>query len=222
MKKFLMCITLLVIITSIPIAAAADNGGDNGINQTNASQPYYITIDPIGDHTVNEIFFMNGTTNLPVSENVSIFIGPNWANPSGEGSSFTANVAVLQGENGANFWSCNITPTLWVTRLVGAHQSTNDIEYFNFGNFIGSVSSPKFNITAHSELFAISSVEPNTPSIPTGTHTPSQTPTTTLSLNQTGAIPPPPSPTSASPLSLIVPLVAIVGIVVLYSTGRNR
>jgi hypothetical protein len=60
-------LSLLIIAIAlggiVPISHA-----ENTLNQTNASEPYYITIDPIGNHTIGDVFFINGTTNLPTSE----------------------------------------------------------------------------------------------------------------------------------------------------------
>ena len=222
MMKFLIWILLLTIVVSIPIAAAAETGGDNDINQTSASQPYYITIDPIGNHTVNEVIFINGTTNLPISENLSISVNDNSFNPAGlYGSFFDTTIPIQLGENGVNYWSCNITPTLSLWKTYGGRgPPTNDIKYFILGDFVATVESN--NVIVNSELFTISSVESGGTSTPTRTQTPSPTPTTSLPLTQTAEITLPPSTTPASPLSLIVPMIAITGVVVLHLTGRKR
>ena len=79
-KKFLMRIILVAIAVSIPIAAAA------------ASQaPPFITIDPIGNHTIGDVFFINGTTNLAVfNESIDLQIETGNMNPGGYGYYFSS------------------------------------------------------------------------------------------------------------------------------------
>ena len=55
------------IILIVPIANAEN------VNVTPVTTPF-ITIDPIGKHTIGDVFFINGTTNLPLSENLTIDI----------------------------------------------------------------------------------------------------------------------------------------------------
>ncbi|MDD1694786.1 MAG: hypothetical protein LUQ71_08695 [Methanoregula sp.] len=75
----------------------------------------FITIDPIGNHTYIEQFFINGTTNLAVSnESLLLRIGSAEFNPGGFGSSFyTLNVSITRGEHGVNTWSAEIMPSRW-------------------------------------------------------------------------------------------------------------
>ena len=80
----------------------------------------YITIDPIGNHTLDEVFFISGTTNLPVSDTPLLLqIANHWFNPGGGGSFYQSNVTIVPGENGVNTWSCNATPGLWQTYGIG-------------------------------------------------------------------------------------------------------
>ena len=156
----LLVIAILFWFLLVVIAEGATTG-DNLTNLTPISTVSpaapFITIDPIGNHTVTEVFFINGTTNLPAFENLNIYVGEDRFNPSGEGSSFSSTVPIQAGESGLNFWSCNITPTLWTTIFVGAHSSTSDIKYFNLGEYGATVSSVKFNVTSYFGAFAISS-----------------------------------------------------------------
>jgi hypothetical protein len=75
----------------------------------------FIAIDPCGTHTTGEEFFINGTTNLAVSnESLFLQIGTAEFNPGGFGSSvYTANVSVQKGNNGENFWSAEVLPSRW-------------------------------------------------------------------------------------------------------------
>jgi PKD repeat protein len=97
-KKFLMGIILVAMVVSISIADAT------------SSQAPFITIDPIGNHTIGDVFFINGTTNLAVfNESLSLDISTVNINPGGWGPEFRSTVSVQPGEHGINTWSCNAT-----------------------------------------------------------------------------------------------------------------
>ena len=75
----------------------------------------FITIDPIGNYTVGDVFFINGTTNLPVSANISMEFYRFWQL---RGSSknempheiFTIDkIPINRTKSGINRWSVNVT-----------------------------------------------------------------------------------------------------------------
>ncbi|MDD1701458.1 MAG: hypothetical protein LUQ31_00570 [Methanoregula sp.] len=146
------CVVLAVMALMVPVAA------ENIVNQSNASEPYYITIDPIGNHTVNDVFFINGTTNLPSGTNFSIDIFKYGSDPLISVSYFSSTIPVQSGKNGTNFWSCNITPTFWTT-FSKNHGPTQDIKYFIPDDFLAFVGTS--NVTAHSEVFSVSLAQKN-------------------------------------------------------------
>jgi hypothetical protein len=90
------------------------SGADN-VSVTPVTTPF-ITIDPIGNHTVGEVFFLNGTTNLPTSDNISMEFHEFWQL---RGSSikngrpleiFTLEkIPIIRTKSGMNRWSVNIT-----------------------------------------------------------------------------------------------------------------
>lgn len=83
----------------------------------------YITIDPVGNHTIDEVFFINGTTNLPANESLSIEIYSSSFNPGGGWSGYMSNnVSIQPGENGINTLSCNATTSLWETFGIEPHR----------------------------------------------------------------------------------------------------
>ncbi|MGA7797539.1 MAG: PKD domain-containing protein [Methanoregula sp.] len=91
-------------------------------NTTPDTTPF-ITIDPVGNHTIDEVFFINGTTNLPANnEPLLLQIETTNFNPGGAGSFFSSNVSIQLGENGVNSWSCNATTSLWETFGPGPQQ----------------------------------------------------------------------------------------------------
>jgi hypothetical protein len=75
----------------------------------------FITIDSIGNHTIGDVFFINGTTNLPGSENLTISLSytfnmqhrlyPLSSNTSAE----IPNVSISLSRSGTNRWSVNAT-----------------------------------------------------------------------------------------------------------------
>ena len=102
-----LLLTLLAWALVVPVPVA---GQGNATNVTSL----FITIDPIGNQTVDSAFFINGTTNLPASgEPLRLVIGT--FNPGGTGSSFVSNVFIIPGESGINTWSCTVAPSGWET-----------------------------------------------------------------------------------------------------------
>jgi PKD repeat protein len=106
-------LVLLALLLLIPWCSA----GSVQAQSTTAlpAQPF-ITINPIGNQTIDNVFFITGTTNLPASNN-SLLIQIETANfnPAGWGSDYRSNVSIQPGEQGVNLWSCNVTTDRWVT-----------------------------------------------------------------------------------------------------------
>jgi len=111
---FLMVLgtALLFLICSATPASAAD------ISSTSVTNPY-ITIDPIGNHTIGEVFFINGTTNLPVKEKLTMDIvsykyimRPHMKHELGPSPRESAHMPVISISltlRGTNRWSVNVT-----------------------------------------------------------------------------------------------------------------
>jgi hypothetical protein len=79
-----------------------------------AATPQFITIDPIGNQTIGDVFFINGTTILPASQILTVFIGPANINPGtknfcGDCPTFTINSLITPNSSGINRWSVNVT-----------------------------------------------------------------------------------------------------------------
>ena len=99
---------LIVAMIIVPIASAE--------NVTPVTTPF-ITIDPIGNHTIGDVFFINGTTNLPVSEKMTTYIYVNvirrgtksspWVDPPGEYAIIPVNLT-FSATPGTNRWSANL------------------------------------------------------------------------------------------------------------------
>lgn len=105
-----IAISLLAITIVLPV-----NAGNSPENLT--ASPFII-IDPIGNHSLDEVFFIHGTTNLlPSPSPLLLHITTTRFNPAGTGSSFRASPMIQPGENGINRWSCNATTDRWLTFL---------------------------------------------------------------------------------------------------------
>ena len=82
----------------------------------NSSEPF-ITIDPIGNRTIGEVFFINGTTNLPISENLTIYVNPITPPHGGRGRKekgiVVDKIPIFTAINGVNHWSVNVTDGYW-------------------------------------------------------------------------------------------------------------
>jgi len=122
---------IILALSIIPLISA-----DNG-NVTPNTTPF-IAIDPIGNHTIDEAFFINGTTNL-AAFNKSLKLIIFEPNPSGVGSSYTSNVSIQSGKNGVNTWSGYVIPSQWTTSTLHGASIPNLV---NPGDYTVIVESP--------------------------------------------------------------------------------
>jgi hypothetical protein len=142
-----LIVLTFILLVCLPVAAdQTSTGGDNlttSISTTTAipSAPY-ITIDPIGNHTAGDVFFINGTTNLPTGVNIAVVVVGISQEGSGEGSDLNTTVLVTPGKRGINSWSCKITPDLWLTTLSHNGKPQHEPKDFMPGVFFVIVDSP--------------------------------------------------------------------------------
>jgi hypothetical protein len=163
-SSLIFFILLGVMITIIPVVNAEN------VSVTPATTPF-ITIDPIGNHTAGDVFFINGTTNIPAGENLSILVEESYFNPSGYGSYFESKSTIKSGKNGVNYWSCNITPILWTTSTK-RYGPIHDIKAFQIGDYTAGVYYHEDYVWNQSQIFTISFSESNaTSTIPLDTST---------------------------------------------------
>jgi hypothetical protein len=97
--------TFFVVIAIAPIAIAD--------NVTTSTTPF-VTIDPIGNHTIGDVFFINGTTNLPATQNLTmdIFLSEKFFRSPEDlphASSSIVEFPISPGSSGINYWSVNVT-----------------------------------------------------------------------------------------------------------------
>jgi hypothetical protein len=113
----------LLAILCLVLCSASVRAADN--SSILVSNPY-ILIDPIGNHTVGDVFFINGTTNLPVTENLTIHIYDfnfyccvmlsrmkTSSCPSISSNNFAQifNISISSDGSGTNQWSVDVTDT---------------------------------------------------------------------------------------------------------------
>jgi hypothetical protein len=128
-----LCVVIVVLLFAImaifilPIACSDGPGGTNNetsvsLNQTNSSQPYYITIDPIGNVTSGDAFIIHGTTNVPATEVLNGAIFPEIFESGRRVDKpyvFLGGISIVSTHSGTNYWSVNVTdhwgdlPILW-------------------------------------------------------------------------------------------------------------
>ncbi len=75
----------------------------------------FITIDPIGNYSAGESFTVEGTTNLPLTGNVSVYIRSSTINRTSNSWSFDTYtlIPVTTGQNGTNRWSTFVSTANW-------------------------------------------------------------------------------------------------------------
>ena len=114
---FLAIFFLAIII--VPFTSA-----DN-VDVTPVTTPY-IAIDPIGNHAVGDVFFINGTTNMGHWENTLDLDIEWWAfNPAGRWSSmYITNASIQPVGNGTGIWSAEVLPAQWEMYTDVEHRTT--------------------------------------------------------------------------------------------------
>ncbi|WP_321506988.1 hypothetical protein [uncultured Methanoregula sp.] len=187
---------------------------------------YFITIDPIGNHSVSDIFFVNGTTNLPVGD-ILLVQGYNGQFTPGRrgGSYIVAYIPVEPGYGGVNIYSFNLSPVLWETIRTVQPIRTHDFRYFiESDSYIVQIwanRSPN-NINVFSNYFTILSGEPG--ALPAVSQTSIAPGTTTIlpSLSPVTVNTTPIPPTPSVPLSGILPVLAITTMAVVWFVNKRR
>jgi hypothetical protein len=128
-KRFMLITVFFVvsILLTLPIVNAKNvSNGTNftnpDLNSTVAPVEPYIMIDPIGNHVIGDIFFISGTTNLPVSQNLTMDIvsykyimRPHMKNELGPGphsSAYMKGIPISSAFPGTNRWYANVTDTV--------------------------------------------------------------------------------------------------------------
>jgi hypothetical protein len=141
--KFEVFIIVMVILAGcIPVACAENTtSAANLTNLTPASATTsavpFIAIYPIGNHTIGEGFFINGTTNLPVSDDRNLLLTIKPTNPRSNGINweYSKYLAVVPGSNGINQWSDIITESDGKSGEYFAEVSSKEAEVNQFQTF---------------------------------------------------------------------------------------
>ena len=146
----------------------------------------FITIDPIGNHTVGYAFVIHGTTNLPVSEKKSLLISivPTWKDSDQySGFRYDTYLKIYPGGGKTNQWSAYLAGIDWrpndeyfvkVTSLSVHTQGSSPIE----DPFVSEVFTMLPENSSTPENFTIISPSPQTTiqSLPTDTTYAASTP----------------------------------------------
>lgn len=200
-----LCIVLVGVI--IFSSASADNVI---VTQVTAQ---FITIDSVGDHTIGEVFFINGTTNLPVTENLTMDIVTGY-HPAMKNSPYhpylNINVndipiiSATSGDPRINYWSVNVTDI--VKQLVNDKYDVSVLSSKIRSVGIGYVSFhliPATNVTTslQNQTTLLPSPPPIQPIFPSVTVLPTKQP---------------------SSLPLALPIIVIVAIVIMRYIRANK
>jgi hypothetical protein len=185
-------------------------GSKNDATVSPAPAPY-IRIDPVGNHTVGDTFFINGTTNLAASDN-SLSVKITWAdfNPGGFGTSFyTTDVSIQPGEQGINLWSAGVMPSRW-EMYTGPPPSYPAPTWGKIipGKYVVYVASRDPDVS-HEDAPAFFYFFP-------------ESNITSFQASVTFSTTPSPAPTQSSPLSTLLPVVVCVIMPVLRFVVKER
>ena len=193
---------LMAIAVSVPIADAA------------SSQAPFITIDPIGNQTVDSAFFINGTTNLAAGTVFQLKIETTNFNPGGAGSDLVTNVTVQPGQDGVNQWSYNVTPNLWETCGPGSCQVSTPGSIIPGEYLVMVTSAQAYNSTPFFLFPAQNSRAGGTPSLPGTSPVTEASPQSPAGTQTT---------TQSSPLPVAVPVAGVASLVIARSlTCKKR
>jgi len=131
-RFFFTIILVSLVLMIIPVTAATQNFSSPGTANASSDAHYFITIDPIGNHTVGNVFFINGTTNLPVTEKLLLYAYPRWEVRGVKRLNYPGivveGIPVSAGSNDVHYWSVNVTGGYWIPRefLVNVYLSSSD------------------------------------------------------------------------------------------------
>ncbi len=214
----------LLVVPAAPAGSVTIGASHVTLNPIPTTSPGipFITIDPIGDHAVGEVFFVNGTTNLGTWEK-SLILDIEWSgfNPGGFGSSFyRTNASIQPGENGIGTWSAAIIPSQWerYNESPSYHPAPVFARVYS-GEYVANVesSTPLGPSVAAQQTFGIVPPENNvTPTSTTPAGVQSSSPMGTGSGNT-------PSPAGqGTPVPVIVPVIAVFMGVVLLAVFNAR
>jgi hypothetical protein len=116
---FVVSIVLILPIVNAKNVSIGTDFTNPDLNSTVYPAEPYIMIDPIGNHVIGDIFFINGTTNLPVSQNLMMDIvsykyimRPHMKNelsPGPHASASMKGIPISSAFPGTNRWSANVT-----------------------------------------------------------------------------------------------------------------
>lgn len=179
-------------------------------NVTPPDSPF-ITIDPIGDHAIGEVFFINGTTNLPPSDKLRMGIFSSvikrgdkftpWvgANRPGEYATIAPIAITTSAFPGLNQWSVNLTD---ISKTLISQE------------YVVYIYSNDTQIDTHFTLLPGNSI-----TISTVLQTTNQSPAPIQSATHAVMISP---TTQATPLTLELPIVVFVMLIFLRPFNRGK
>lgn len=181
--------------------ALVDAIDDSAIDDTYARATFMvdqpsITISPISPVTIGSNFTVVGKTNLAIGDEVIVEVisasfGPTKKTQSGEFSGFSGSAEIVEGENGWNKFSIDVTSDNfiedeYIVTATAVETSTTGTTTFNVLEFVPTPTPTPTPI-------------PTTPTPEPTTIPPTPTPTTIPPTTEPTTVPPTPTPTPKSP-----------------------
>ena len=199
-----LMVVLSVTLIFLPLVSASN------ASVTLVTTPF-ITIDPIGNHTVGDVFFINGTTNLPPSEKLDLLIQTTIFKPGPKSDTgyrpgaFLSDIPIISKSSGINRWSVNITDI-----------AINELPSGWSPYVVTVISKENSSISAQQEFDLMLATNLTTsPIFPTTVQKPSPIQLTTNSIT----IPP---ATRSSSLPLVLPIMGITATMILNFIRKNK
>jgi hypothetical protein len=106
---------LLSLLLICPVECSTDNitmkNNDHEMLNT-TSIHYFISIDPVENHTIGDIFSIHGTTNLPVGTPLTVRVRSSMFFP-GRNDDYSGNITITPYLNNTNSWFLFLNTTLY-------------------------------------------------------------------------------------------------------------
>jgi hypothetical protein len=217
-KLGVLIVVMVILVGCIPVAGAENTtGADNLTNQTliatASSETPFITIDPIGNHTIGDVFFINGTTSLSVTENLTggirttAYIMAMKSSHINYPSAILPDISIVSTPSGTNRWSVNVTDVV-VTNL------NDQPEWSPYVVVVRSKENSSIEAYQEFSLLPATNATPVT-ALQTTIQRPSPVQPTTSAVTVLPT-------TRSSPLPVALPIAILAAIVILRSSFRKK
>jgi hypothetical protein len=214
----------LLAILCLVLCSASVRAADN--SSILVSNPY-ILVDPIGNHTVGDVFFINGTTNWPVTEPlrmeiINLFLlcctSGSHRESTGCPESYdnvvsVSGISISPDQSGSNRFSVNVTDKIrgFESGIYIVDICSNNICNDGIDSYVKACSAERYNLPSpqhdYFTLFPVTNISPTT--------TFRTIPPSSISIQPSTSQTIVPITTQSSSLPLVLPIVVLSTIVIL-------